>query len=105
MALVKKNIEIVKFKEGESVEGFLLSATVIEMPPYNAGGAPGQVPKLVLQDEKGKKFSVLLGAAMISDVQELTPNAWTVVEKGKLEKGKKGNYYPYSLAQDDEKTL
>lgn len=105
MALKKKNIEVRKFEEGQTVKGFLLSAEVVEMAPYLPGQAPGHVPKLVLMDEKGDKFSVLLGSAMAEDVKHLTLGEWTEVTKGKAQKGKRGQFNPYTLAQDDEKTV
>jgi hypothetical protein len=105
MALVQKNIDIKKFDEGATVKGYLLGASVIEMPPYNAGGPPGHVPKLIMQDEKGAKFSVLLGSAMAGDVPFWTLNVWTEVTKGKKAKGKKNDFFPYTVMQDDAKSL
>lgn len=105
MALTQKNIEVRKFIAGDTHKGFLLSAEVVEMAPYSPGQAPGHVPKLILQDDKGAKFSVLLGSAMAGDIPFFTIGAWTEVTKGKEAKGKRGNYNPYVVQQDDARKL
>jgi len=104
MALKQKNVEFKKMAEGATVKGYLISTAMPEIS-YK-GGKPGPVPKLTLQDENGETFSVLLGKAALSDLDMLTPRAWTEVTKGKKVVVEGGNSYnPYTIAQDDEKLL
>lgn len=107
MALKSKNIVMKAMKEGDKLEGYLISNGEAEFPKQNGQPGVDLVPKLVLQEKKsGELFSVLLGAAVKDDVKTLVLHQFTVVKKGASRKTRRGmNVNDWSLMQDNEDVL